>query len=93
MAKNIPTYSFQGPPKFTQTGIFGLKIYHLAILELSPIPAFRLKPPSQDKVLSISESSTSSYKTRAKPIQRWAQSTAAQGCQMVYIFNQKSQSG
>jgi hypothetical protein len=26
------TFPFQGPPKFTQIGIFGLKIYHLATL-------------------------------------------------------------
>jgi hypothetical protein len=25
-------FSIQGPPKFTQIGIFGLKIYHLATL-------------------------------------------------------------
>jgi hypothetical protein len=25
-------FSFQGPQKFTQTGIFGLKKYHLATL-------------------------------------------------------------
>jgi hypothetical protein len=28
-------FSFRGPPKFTQIGIFGLKIYHLATLTLS----------------------------------------------------------
>jgi hypothetical protein len=26
-------FPFQGPPKFTQFEIFGLKIYHLATLE------------------------------------------------------------
>jgi hypothetical protein len=26
-AKNIPTFTFKGPPKFTQIGIFGLKIH------------------------------------------------------------------
>jgi hypothetical protein len=34
MAIKIPTYSIPGLPKFTQTGIFGLKIYHLATLVL-----------------------------------------------------------
>jgi hypothetical protein len=29
---NVPTYPFPGPLKFTQIGIFGLKIYHLATL-------------------------------------------------------------
>jgi hypothetical protein len=29
---NIPTFSFQGPQKFTQIWIFGLKTYHLATL-------------------------------------------------------------
>jgi hypothetical protein len=28
----MPTFSLHGPPKFTQIGIFGLKIYHLATL-------------------------------------------------------------
>jgi hypothetical protein len=28
----------QGPPKFTQSGIFGLKIYHLATLVVSFFP-------------------------------------------------------
>jgi hypothetical protein len=37
--KNIPNglkiyqdFPFRGPPKYTQIGIFGLKIYHLATL-------------------------------------------------------------
>jgi hypothetical protein len=30
--KNITNVSLQGPPKFTQIEIFGLKIYHLATL-------------------------------------------------------------
>jgi hypothetical protein len=39
MAKNIPNghkiyqdFPFQGPPKFTQIGIFGMKRNHLATL-------------------------------------------------------------
>jgi hypothetical protein len=44
--KNIPNlFPFQCPPKFTQIGIFGLKIYHLATPELPlcgvmPFPGF-----------------------------------------------------
>jgi hypothetical protein len=30
--QNIPTWSLQNPPKFTQIGIFGWKTYHLATL-------------------------------------------------------------
>jgi hypothetical protein len=30
-------FPIQGPPKFTQIGIFGLKIYHLATLHRSEI--------------------------------------------------------
>jgi hypothetical protein len=32
----------QDPPKFTQTGIFGLKIYHLATLVANGVPSERL---------------------------------------------------
>jgi hypothetical protein len=31
-------FPFQGTPKFTQSGIFGLKIYHLATLLLARGP-------------------------------------------------------
>jgi hypothetical protein len=30
--KYTGTFPFQGPPKYTQIGIFGMKIYHLATL-------------------------------------------------------------
>jgi hypothetical protein len=30
--KIYPHFPFQGPPKYTRTGIFGLKLYHLATL-------------------------------------------------------------
>jgi hypothetical protein len=30
--KNIPTFSIPRPPKYSQIGIFGMQIYHLAIL-------------------------------------------------------------
>jgi hypothetical protein len=33
--KNIPTFQFQGPQKFTHIGIFGLEINHLATLIVS----------------------------------------------------------
>jgi hypothetical protein len=36
MALNIPTLQFQGPHKFTQILIFGMKIYQLAALLNKP---------------------------------------------------------
>jgi hypothetical protein len=33
----VITFQFQGPPKFTQIGILGLKNYHLATLLLSQV--------------------------------------------------------
>jgi hypothetical protein len=37
----VPTFSFQGPPKFTQVWIFGLKTYHLATPGVSRKPEVR----------------------------------------------------
>jgi hypothetical protein len=41
--KIYQTFSFQGPPQFTQIDIFGLKIYHLAILGGTPWTVFAFK--------------------------------------------------
>jgi hypothetical protein len=35
--KFINLFLFQGPPKFTQIGILGLKKYHLATVQLSNV--------------------------------------------------------
>jgi hypothetical protein len=35
-------FPFRGPPKFTQIGIFGLKIYHLASLDYASNITFLL---------------------------------------------------
>jgi hypothetical protein len=41
--QHLPIYK-QGPPKFTQYGISGLKINHLATLGLAPANMARLSP-------------------------------------------------